>query len=64
MGEKWKIGIVEELYRGKDPQIRSVQIKTAKGCLERPIQLLYPIELPCNKMTSDDAVSRTEEISS
>ena len=31
---KWKIGIVKELYRGKDQEIRSVQIKTEKGCLE------------------------------
>ena len=31
---KWKIGIVKELHRGKDQEIRSVQIKTAKGCLE------------------------------
>ena len=31
---KWKIGMVKELYRGKDQEIRSVQIKTATGCLE------------------------------
>ena len=31
---KWKIGMVKELYRGKDQEIRSVQIKTAAGCLE------------------------------
>ena len=31
---KWKIGIVNELYRGKDQEIRSVQIMTVKGCLE------------------------------
>ena len=55
------ISIVKELYRGKDQEIRSVQIKTAKGCLERPIQLLYPLELHCNEITSDDAVPRTEE---
>ena len=61
---KWKIGVVKELYRGKDQEIPSVQIKTAKGCLERPIQLLHPLELHCNEMTSDDAVSRTEEIPS
>ena len=30
---KWKIGIVKELYRGKDQEIRSVQIKTAIGYL-------------------------------
>ena len=61
---KWKIGIVKELYRGKDQEIRSVQIKTAIGCLERPIQLLYPLELHCNEITSDNAVPRTEEVPS
>ena len=61
---KWMISIVKELYRGKDQEIRSVQIKTAKGCLERPIQLLYPLELHCNEITSDNAVPRTEEVPS
>ena len=61
---KWKIGIVKELYRGNDQEIRSVQIKTAKGCLEQLIQLLYSLELHCNEITSDDAVPRTEEASS
>ena len=61
---KWKIGIVKKLYRGKDQEIRSVQIKTAKGCLEQPFQLLYPLELHCNKIASDGAVPRTEEVSS
>ena len=27
----WKIGVVKELYRGKDQEIRSAQIKTTKG---------------------------------
>ena len=36
----WKISIVKELYQGKDHEIRGAQIKTAKGCLEQPIQLL------------------------
>ena len=61
---KWKIGVVKELYRGRDQEIRSVQIKTEKGCLEQPIQLLYPLKLHCNEMTSDDAVLRAEEIPS
>ena len=61
---KWKISIVKELYRGKDQEILGVQIETAKGCLERPIQLLYPLELPCNEITSGDAVPRTEEVPS
>ena len=58
---KWMISIVKEQYREKDQAIRSVQIKTAKGCLEQPIQLLYPLELHYNEITSDDAVPRTEE---
>ena len=28
---KWKIGIVKELFQGKDQKIRSVEIKTAKA---------------------------------
>ena len=59
---KWKIGTAKELYQGKDQEIQSVQIKTAKGCLERPIQLLYPLEVYCNEITSDNAVPKTEEV--
>ena len=55
---------MKELYGGKDQERRSVQIMTAKGCLERPVQLMYPLELHCNEITSDDAVPRTEEVSS
>ena len=59
---KWKIGTVKELYRGKDQEIWNVQVKTAERCLERPVHLLYPLELHCNEITSDCAVPRTEEI--
>ena len=51
MRGKWKFGRVKELYRGTDQEIRSVQIKAAKECLEQPIQLLYPLELNCNEIT-------------
>ena len=61
---KWKIGLVKELNRGKDQEIRSAQVKRAKRYLERPIQLLYPLELNCNEITSDNAVPRTEEVPS
>ena len=60
----WKISIVKELYQGKDQEIRGAQIKTVKGCLEQPIQLLQPLELPCNEITSDEAFPRTEELPS
>ena len=45
---KWKLAIVEKLHRGKDNVVRVVGLHTAKNYLERPIQLLYPMELHCN----------------
>ena len=44
----WKLAIVEKLHTGKDNVIRAVGLRTAKNYLERPIQLLYPMELHCN----------------
>ena len=46
---KWKIGIINELFQGKDDQIRGVRVKTPHGYLDRPIQLLYLLELHCNR---------------
>ena len=42
---KWKIGIVENIFMGKDNKIRSIRIHTGKNVIEIPLQLLYPIEL-------------------
>ena len=44
---KWKIGIIEDIFMGKDNAIRSVRIRTWKSIIERPIQLLYPTKLYC-----------------
>ena len=41
----WKIGRIDILFVGKDSVIRDVRIKTAKGFLDRPVPLLYPLEL-------------------
>ena len=45
---KWNIGIVEELYKGKDNVIRAVKLRSRKTYIERPIQSLYPLELSCD----------------
>ena len=45
---KWNIGIVEELYEGKDNIIRAVKLRSRKTHIERPIQFLYPLELNCD----------------
>jgi putative ribosome biogenesis GTPase RsgA len=41
----WPLGIVQQVFPGKDGVIRAVKLKTAKGTLERPVQHLYPMEL-------------------
>ena len=42
---------MNKVYPGKDGVIRAVQLKTANGMLERPVQHLYPLELDCDLMT-------------
>ena len=45
----WKLGIVEELFPGRDGVARSVRLRAGKSFLERPIQHLYPLELSCDR---------------
>ena len=52
---KWKIGIIENIFMGKDNIIRSIRIRTGKNIIERPTQLLYPMELHCHsKITTSN----------
>lgn len=41
----WKLGKVIEVFPGRDNKIRSVKVKHAGGCIRRPIQLIYPLEV-------------------
>ena len=45
---QWSIGVVERLVKGKDDVIRGARLKTNKSHVERAVQLLYPLELPCD----------------
>ena len=45
---KWKMGKVTKLIRGKDNVVRGVKLQCAKSTTERPIQLIYPLELECD----------------
>ncbi|KAG1673513.1 hypothetical protein GQR58_015535 [Nymphon striatum] len=42
---QWPLGIVVDLYPGRDGLIRSVRIKTSKGEVNRPIQRLHSLEV-------------------
>ena len=42
---KWNIGIVQDINKDKDENIRSVKLRCKKAILERAMQHLYPMEL-------------------
>ena len=47
--ERSKIGIISELFPGKYDQITGAPVKTSRCYLDRQIQLLYSLELHCNR---------------
>ena len=49
---EWNIEIIENIFMGKDNVNRSLRIHTGKRVIERPIELLYPVELHCNSKTT------------
>ena len=44
----WLLAVVNKTFVGRDRVIRGVELKTGKGVIGRPIQLLYPLELACD----------------
>ncbi|GFX47420.1 integrase catalytic domain-containing protein [Trichonephila clavipes] len=41
----WELGIIKEIFIGRDGNVRSCLVKTFKGLFKKPIQLLYPLEI-------------------
>ncbi len=41
----WPMGVVLEVYPGKDNNVRVAKIKTTKGVMVRPVQRLFPLEI-------------------
>ena len=55
----WRLGKIEEVMKGRDGRIRGVTVKMAnkdgkQSLLNRPIQLLYPLEVKCHETTSEE----------
>jgi hypothetical protein len=50
---KWPLGIVEELFLGRDGVIRAVKVKTSNGHLKKAVNHLYPLELSCSQRQND-----------
>ncbi|XP_054709007.1 uncharacterized protein LOC129218706 [Uloborus diversus] len=47
----WKIGVVKDLFFGRDSKVRSCAVRTPSGVVRRPIQLLYNLELDIESVT-------------
>ena len=42
---QWRLGVIEQLNKGADGFVRSVQLRTSTGKTNRPITKLYPLEI-------------------
>ena len=49
--DRLPLAIVNATFPGKDGIVRAVELKSAHGRLERPVQHLYPLEITCDKNT-------------
>ena len=45
---KWSLGVIEELYPGRDGITRAAKLRAGKSYLERAVNHLYPLELSCD----------------
>ena len=59
---KWKIRIVNQLFKSQDGVIRGGRVRAGKSHLEQPIECLYPLELnsDVNPVKSNTNIDETE----
>ena len=50
---QWKLGIVDQLFPGRDGVVRSVRLRAGKSYLDRPVQKLYPLEMSISRAVED-----------
>ena len=55
---KWTLGIVEELFTGRDGIIRAANVKAANGLLGRAVNHLYPLELSYDQSSNQQTLNR------
>ncbi len=51
---KWKIGIIDSFIVGRDGVIRGARLRAGKSYIERAMQHLFPMELPCDRNPVED----------
>ena len=52
---KWKLGIVHEIFPGRDGVVRSVRLRAGKTFLNRPVQKLFPLEMKATQPQRSEA---------
>ena len=57
---KWRLGIVLELFPGKDV-VRAVKLRAGRSYLERAVQHLFPLELCCDVSQKREMNANVEE---
>ena len=60
--EHQKIGIVNHLYIDKENTIRVTQLRFGKKLIDRPIQLLYPMQLQHKGITTTNEDGKKNEL--
>jgi hypothetical protein len=62
---QWDMGIIVEVFPGKDGRVRTVKVKTSKGTYVRSIQRLHKLEMlsvvPQTVQTVPDLVDETDQ---
>ncbi|XP_042892723.1 uncharacterized protein LOC122266866 [Penaeus japonicus] len=62
---KWPIGVIVDIFPGKDGIIRSIKVKTKKGEVIRPIQRAYDLEISKHEnMSAPDELAKFDDVSS
>ena len=58
----WPLGIVEELYVGRDDIVRAAKLRAGRGHMERAIKHLYRLELSCDLPRNQPSVLNPEAV--
>lgn len=45
---KWPLGVIVDLFEGRDGVVRAAKLRGGKSFLERPVQHLFPLALACD----------------
>lgn len=57
----WPLGVVKEVYPGRDGKCRSALVKTKTGEFTRPIQRLFLLEMGSSSTEKEETAAVKEE---